>query len=68
MGYSHESAEGYGVGGFVAGIRPGFAAHFNDTFSLIGRTTLFSYSHYDGVNGVGFAINSNLELGVQFTF
>ncbi len=68
MGYSHESAEGYGAGGFVAGIRPGFAAHFNDTFSLIGRTTLFSYSHYDGVNGVGFAINSNLELGVQFTF
>lgn len=68
MGYSHESADGYGVGGFVAGIRPGFNAHLSDKFSLIGRTTLLSYSHYDGVNGVGFAINSNLELGVQFTF
>lgn len=68
MGYAHESADGYGVGGFIAGIRPGFVAHFSDKFSLIGRTTLLQYSHYDGVDGIGFAINSNLELGVQFTF
>ena len=68
MGYAHESADGYGVGGFVAGLRPGFVAHLSDKFSLIGRTTLFSYSHYDGIDGIGFAINSNLALGVQFTF
>lgn len=68
MGYAHESADGYGVGGFVAGIRPGFVAHLSDKFGLVGRTTLLRYSHYDGVNGIGFAINSNIELGVQFTF
>lgn len=68
MGYAHESSEGYGVGGFIAGIRPGFVAHLSEKFSLVGRTTLLKYNHYDGVNGVGFAINSNLELGVQFSF
>lgn len=68
LGYSHESVEGDGVGGFTSGLRPGFAANFNDNFALIGRTTLLSYSHYDGVNGIGFAINSNFELGVQFKF
>lgn len=68
MGYAHESAEGNGVGGFTSGIRPGFVAHLSDRFALTGRTTLLSYSHYDGVNGVGFAINSNLELGIQVTF
>lgn len=68
LGYSHESSDGDGVGGFVAGLRPGLVAHFNDRFSLVGRTTLLSYSHYDGINGVGFAINSNIELGVQISF
>ncbi len=68
LGYAHESSEGYGVGGFIAGIRPGFVAHLSDKFSLVGRTTLLKYCHYDGVNGIGFAINSNLELGVQFSF
>ena len=41
---------------------------FTDNFSLIGRTTLLNYSHYDGVNGIGFSINTNFELGVQFKF
>ena len=68
LGYSHESSDGYGTGGFTAGLRPGFTANFNDQFALVGRTTLLSYSHYDGVNGIGFAINSNFELGVQFKF
>lgn len=68
LGYAHESTDGYGAGGFNAGLRPGFAANFTDNFSLIGRTTLLNYSHYDGVNGIGFSINTNFELGVQFKF
>lgn len=68
LGYSHESSDGYGVGGFTSGLRPGFTANFSDQFALVGRTTLLNYSHYDGVNGIGFAINSNFELGIQFKF
>ncbi len=68
MGYAHESYDGDGVGGFIAGIRPGFVAHLSDKFSLVVRTTLLKYSHYDGINGVGLAINSNIELGAQFSF
>lgn len=68
LGYANESSDGENYGGFVAGIRPGFAAHLSDRFSLIGRTTLLSYSHYDGVNGFGFGLNSNFELGIQVTF
>ena len=30
--------------------------------------TLLQYTHYDGISDFGFAINSNVELGVQFTF
>ena len=66
--YAQASAYGAGVGGFAAGLRPGFVAHLSDKFGLVGRTTLLSYNHYDGVDGFGFAINSNVEIGVQFTF
>lgn len=68
LGYGHEIYDGDGVGGFMAGLRPGFAAHLSDRFSLVGRTTLLKYTNFDGVNGVGFAINSNIELGVEFSF
>lgn len=69
MGYAHQKVEDFdGVGGFIAGFRPGFAAHLGEKFSLIGRTTLLQYTHYDGISDFGFAINSNVELGVQFTF
>lgn len=68
VGYSHESTDGYGLGGVIVALRPGFTAHLSNSFALVGRTTLLQYSNYDGVNGIGFAINSNIELGVQFTF
>lgn len=68
LGYAHESADGYGASGFAMGLRPGFLAHLNDKFSILGRTTLLRYNHYDGVDGFGFAINSNFELGIQYSF
>lgn len=68
LGYSYESIDGHNASGFASALRPGFIAHLSDRFSLVGKTTLLSYNHYDGVNGFGFAINSNFELGVQVTF
>ena len=68
LGYGHESSDGYGIGGFESGLRPGLKINFNDRFALVGRTTLFSYSHYDGINGVGFAINNSVELGFKVSF
>lgn len=68
MGYEHQSAGGSGVGGFVAALRPGMLINLNDHFALTLRTTLLRYAHYDGVNGIGFALNTNLELGLQYTF
>ncbi len=65
LGYGHESSEGYGVGGFDSVIRPGLKINLNDKFSLIARTNLLSYSHYDGANGIGFAINGGFELGFK---
>jgi len=66
LGYESEDS----IGGFVLGIRPGFIAHLSNKFGLIGRTTILRYSHYDNddENNLGFAINNNLELGVQITF
>lgn len=67
LGYGHQSVEGHGASGFVAGLRPGFVAHFNDKFGLVGKTMLLKYNHFDGVNNVGFAINNGFEIGIQFT-
>lgn len=68
LGYSHEFSDGYDAGGFKAELRPGLIAHLSDKFSLVGRTALLSYRHIDGINGIGFGINSNIQVGVQFSF
>lgn len=67
LGYGHQSSDGYGADGFIAGIRPGFVAHLNDKFALVAKTTLLKYNHFDGVDNVGFALNGGVELGIQFT-
>ncbi|MCM1163171.1 MAG: porin family protein [Muribaculaceae bacterium] len=68
LGYGHQKTGDYGVGGFDSGLRPGMKINFNDKFALVARTTLLAYSHYDGVNGVGFAINDGFELGFKVSF
>lgn len=67
LGYGHQSVSGSGAGGFISAIRPGFVAHINDRFGIVGKTTLLEYNHFDGVNGVGFSINNGFEIGVQLT-
>lgn len=67
-GYEYMFDSWDGVGGFVSGLRPGINIHFTKRFGLIARTTLLSYSHMDNNTGSGFAINTNLELGVLFNF
>lgn len=69
LGYGHQKVSDFdGVGGFESALRPGMKINFNDTFALVARTTLLSYSHYDGVNRVGFAINDGFELGFKVSF
>lgn len=68
LGYSYLYADGAGANGFISGLRPGILAHLNDKFSIVARTTLLKYSHYEGLNGFGFAISNNFELGVQYSF
>ena len=68
MGYMFTSFDGEKANGFEAGLRPGLKINFSDRFALLGRTTLLRYSYCEEVDNVGFSINGNLELGVQFTF
>lgn len=56
------------VSGFSAGLCPGVVAHINDKFSIVAKTVLLSYSHFDGENGFGLSLNGNVHLGVQYTF
>lgn len=68
LGYGHQSSGDNGVSGFESGLRPGLKINFNDRFALVGRTSLFGYSYYDGLTGVDFAINNGFELGFQVSF
>lgn len=67
LGYGYQYTDGFGYNGFIAGLRPGFVAHINDKFGIVGKTTLLEYNHFDGINGIGFSINNGFEIGVQFT-
>lgn len=68
VGYGHQSVEEYGVDGVVAGLRPGLLLHFSERFALTARTELLTFQHYDGTSTVGFGLNGNYSVGVQFQF
>lgn len=68
FGYTNESSEGFGLGGFESGLRPGMKLNFTDRFALVCRTTLLSYSHYDGANMINFAVNNAFDLGFKVSF
>lgn len=67
LGYICQFSGGEGLSGFSIALRPGFVAHITDKFGIVGKTTLFEYDYINGVNGMGFAINSGFQIGVQFT-
>lgn len=68
VGYGCDLMDDYTANSFNAALRPGFVVNTSSKFSLLCRTTLFSFTHYEGVTGVGFAVNTNLELGFLFKF
>lgn len=68
VGYARQSSDKNDVNGLIAGLRPGFVANFSKKFGLVGKTVLVKYNHFDSLDIVGFAFNSNFEIGVQYTF
>lgn len=56
------------VGGFSSALCPGVLAHINDKFSIVAKTELLSFSHFEGESGFGLSLNGNFHLGVQYTF
>lgn len=68
LGYGHQSASGFGVDGFVSGLRPGIMIHFSPKFAITARTQLIGYDYYDGISTFNFGLNGNYTIGAQFTF
>lgn len=67
-GYGYQSSDGYGVSGFIAGLRPGFVANLSNKFGLVAKMNLFKFNYFDGASDIGFSLNNGIELGVQFSF
>lgn len=67
-GYAHQSLGGYGVDGFVAGLRPGMMVHVSPKCAIVARTQLLGYEDMDGTSTTTFGLNGNYTIGVQFNF